>query len=61
MANEAIKETAKKRGVKLWRVAKEYGIADNTFSRRLREEMPDTERDKILTIIETLAAEGAKA
>ena len=35
-----------------WRVAKRLGIDASTFSRKLREELPDEEKAKIIRIIE---------
>jgi hypothetical protein len=58
MSNNTIREQAKKSRVKLWRVAECLGIADSVLSRKLRHELPETERDHILQIIKTLAEEG---
>lgn len=60
-ANKEIRETAKRAGVRLWQVAESIGVADATFSRKLRRELPPQEREKILGIIEGLAAENAEA
>lgn len=57
MANETIKQAAKKSGVRLWRVAEAIGVADVTLSRRLRHELPEAQRNEILCVIERLAAE----
>lgn len=40
-----------------YEVAAELGISETYFSRKLRKELPDEEREKILTIIDKLAQE----
>jgi hypothetical protein len=52
-----IRETARAEGVKLWRIADALGMADGTFSRKLRRELPEAEQRKIMGIIEMLAKE----
>lgn len=54
MYNKAIRQKAEKCGVKLWQIAEALGIADTTFSRKLRRELPKAERAKILRIIDEL-------
>ena len=55
MANEGIRQAAKKAGVRLWEIAEALGIADTTFSRYLRRDMPQEETLKILKVIERIA------
>ena len=57
MANSIIKKAAKEKKVRLWRIAEKLQITDSMFSLRLRHELPDTEREKVLAIIEELANE----
>lgn len=57
MTNQDIRRTAAGAGVKLWQIAEELGIADCNFSRKLRKELPQAEKDKILAIIERLSQE----
>lgn len=54
MANNIIREAAADAGVRLWQIAARIGITDATFSRRLRFELPEAERNKILHIIEDI-------
>lgn len=54
MRNEGIRQAASEAGVKLWQIAEGLGITDATFSRRLRRELPQEEKQKILKIIEHL-------
>lgn len=56
-ANTEIREKAKQAGVCLWEVAAEYGMNDGNFSRKLRLELPQEEKEKILVIIDRLAQE----
>ena len=58
LANTEIREAAKRNGVRLWQVAEVIGIADATFSRKLRRELPASERERVMTVIEKLAGEG---
>ena len=57
LANQVIREQAKARGVRLWEIADKLGINDGNFSRKLRRELPEEEREKVLGIIEKLASE----
>ena len=54
--NQRIREAAKRSDVYLWEVAAVLGIADTTFSRWLRRELPEEEQEKILGIIADIAA-----
>jgi hypothetical protein len=54
MRNQDIHELFNKSGVKKWLAAEELGIADTTFSKRLRRELSQTEREEIISIIEKL-------
>ena len=58
-ANEAVREAAKKNGVRLWEVAEVLGVADSNFSKILRHELDATGQAKIIAIIEELSAKGA--
>lgn len=54
-ANMEIRVSAKAAGVKLWEVAEAIGITDGMFSRKMRRELPEAERRKILNIVSDLA------
>ena len=56
MKNNAIRRAAKLHGVKLWEVAEALGMADSAFSRKLRHELSDEERARVMAAI-TRAAE----
>ena len=57
MKNQEIREKAKKCGVKLWQIADKLGISEPTMTRKLRHELADGEKQKILNIIHELAKE----
>ena len=57
MENLEIRLAAKRRGVYLWKVAAELGYSESGFSRKLRRELPEDEKQKILAIINRLATE----
>lgn len=54
-ANMEIRNTAKRSGVRLWEVAEAIGITDAMFSRKLRRELPEAERRKLLNVVADLA------
>ena len=58
LANKDIRTTAAMEGVKLWQIADQLGITDNWFSRKLRHELPEEEKEKIRAIIAELAKEA---
>jgi hypothetical protein len=61
MHNKEIRSAAKNAGVHLWEVAVAYGINDGNFSRKLRQELPQEEKEKILAIIDRLSREKREA
>lgn len=61
MCNKEIRSAAKNAGVRLWEVAAACGINDGNFSRKLRQELPQEEKEKILAIIDRLAREKQEA
>lgn len=61
MHNKEIRSAAKNAGIRLWEVATAYGINDGNFSRKLRQELPQEEKEKILAIIDRLAQERQEA
>lgn len=55
MYNKDIREYAAERGIRLWQIAEAIGINDGNFSRKLRRELPQAEKEKILNVIDGLA------
>ena len=60
MENMEIRREAARNGLKLWEVAEACGVADSTFSRKLRRELPSEQRDHILNMIRRLAGHKAE-
>jgi len=61
MANEDIKESAKKLGVHLWEIANHFGVTDATFSRRLRIEFADADKEEVRKAISEIKESKEKA
>lgn len=57
MKNVVIRSAFMQAGIRQWQLAEALGISETHFSRKLRKELPDEEREKILTIIDRLAQE----
>ena len=55
--NTDIRHHAKQKGVFLYEVAEVLQISDPTFTRRLRHELSDKDKQEIFTIIDKLAAQ----
>lgn len=55
MKNKDIKNYAKANGVRLWRIAEALHINDGNFSRRLRKEMSEAQKQEIVKIIDELS------
>lgn len=60
-ANNDIRTRAIAKGVRLWQIADKLNINDGNFSRKLRKELPDTEKEKIFAIIDQIALERAES
>ncbi len=56
MKNQEIRTAAANSGVKLWQVAEKLGITDSTLSRKLRKEFAPETKERVLSIIQELAA-----
>lgn len=52
--NLELRDAAKVAGVYLWEVADAYGLSEGAFCRRLRKELPQVERQRVLGIIEKI-------
>lgn len=49
--NESIRTALKECGMYQWQLAKRLGISEPTFTRMMREELPEEEQKKIVSII----------
>ena len=45
-------------GIKYWQVARLLGISQATLCRRLRDELPDEEQQRIVDLIQQSAQDG---
>lgn len=61
MKNKEIREAARNAGVCLWQIAERLGMNDGNFSRKLRKELTQPEREKIMKIIAELRKEKEAA
>lgn len=52
--NVDIKQAMLQVGVKQWEVAQKFGLSEGHFSRLLRNELSDSEKEKIFNIISEL-------
>lgn len=59
MANQNIRDAAKKHKVKHWQIAMHLGISEPTIMRWLRVPLPPEKERAILEAIEEIAKEGA--
>ena len=59
MKNKEIRTAIEAAGVKYWQVAEKLGIYDGNFSRKLRKELSEAEKDRVLQAIADAAAEKA--
>lgn len=57
-ANQDIRNKIEANNIKYWQVALKYGVNDVTFSKKLRVELKDTEKEKINNIIDKLIKEN---
>lgn len=57
MRNEQIRNAIKTSGVKMWEVAEKLNISDGNFSRKLRKEFSEKEKEQIYTIINEIKME----
>lgn len=55
--NQDVRQKASSAGLRLWQIAEALGIADYTFSRKLRKELPVEEKEQIFSVIQELAQE----
>ena len=58
MNNKKIRKALKETGVKYWELARIMGISDGTLCRRLRDEIPAEEQDKIVKLIRQYGGGG---
>lgn len=57
MQNKEIRCAIGAHGLKNWQVAEALGISESTFSKKLRKELSNEEKQKVLDVIYNLAKE----
>lgn len=58
MKNKEIKIAMLEKGLKQWKVAEALGVSESAFCRKMRKELPNDEKEKILAVIEELGKEN---
>lgn len=56
MRNQEVRSASRAKKVQLWKVADYLEISEATMTRKLRRELPESEKQKIFDIIDTIAA-----
>lgn len=54
-ANKDIRKAAMEKGVFLWEIAQVIGCNDGNFSRKLRKELSDSDKARIMSAIDAIA------
>ncbi len=57
MKNLLIRQQAQKKGVRMWEIAAFLGMHASTFSNKLRFELSDEMREKVINAIDSIANE----
>lgn len=58
MANLDLRRLARAEGIPLWRIARSLAISEASMSRKLRHELPESEKARIREVIEKLKGGG---
>ncbi len=59
MENLDVRAAISNAHLRYWQIADRLGITDGNFSRKLRHELPQEEKEKIFSIIKELSGEVA--
>lgn len=59
MQNKDVRRAAAAKGIRLWQLAEACGMADTTFSKLLRRELPLEKKQEVFAIIDKVAAQGS--
>ena len=54
MSNVEVRTEIMRNGLKHWEVAAELGISETSFSRKMRMELPDDDRERVLAAIKAI-------
>lgn len=55
--NQTIKRAAGAEGIRLWEIADKLGIRDSEFSRLLRHELTEKDKERVLAAIDEIRKE----
>ena len=55
MANESLRKLTKEKKVRLWEIGYAMGVSEATIVRKLRLELSESEKEKFITIINSIA------
>lgn len=58
LANQEIRDLLKEANVKQWQIADALGISEGNFSRKMRYEVSEEEKQMILEAIDRIAKKG---
>lgn len=61
MRNKEVREAVKQAGIKMWMLADALHIQDSALSRKLRHELPEHEKEHILSVIHSIVEGGVSA
>lgn len=61
MFNKDLRRYAKEKGVSFWQIAKAMGISEPTMTRRLRNELPEQDKQTFRRIINELSEQNETA
>ena len=58
MKNIEVRTSAAQSGIRHWEIAEKLGISEGTFCRKLRRELSEQEKQRILCVIQQLQKEA---
>lgn len=56
--NEELRSLCRRKRVPLWAVARVEGVSEYTLIRRMRIELPEAEKTRLVAVIECIARDG---
>lgn len=59
--NNEIREAMRKAKITQWRLGELLGVSENTVNRKLRKELPEDEKQRILSLIGKEGEQGVSA
>lgn len=59
--NQEVREVMKDKKVPIWKIAQKYGVSEMTLVRKLRIEMDDADKEKMIKAINEIAGSEQSA